>query len=157
MRVSRTVCYALQATLQLAASKSRAPVPSNQLAAEGEMPERFLLQILRCLVAHGILDSTRGIEGGYTLGRPVEDISLLDVMEAIDGPMIPSLPAVGGLPAQARGKLERAVSAVTARERRELGAIMLTQLLPRSRRRAGARGSASPRGAGASRARKAKR
>ena len=59
MKLSRTVAYAIQATLQLAQSKSENPVPCSQLAAQGHMPERFLLQILRHLVTHGILHSTR--------------------------------------------------------------------------------------------------
>ena len=77
MKLSRTVAYALQATLQLALSGDQEPVPCSRLAAEGKMPERFLLQILRNLVAHGILSSTRGVDGGYTLDRAPEEISLL--------------------------------------------------------------------------------
>lgn len=65
MKLSRSVGYALQATLQLACADGTAPVPCSRLAAEGKMPERFLLQILRNLVAHGILASTRGVDGGY--------------------------------------------------------------------------------------------
>jgi Rrf2 family transcriptional regulator, cysteine metabolism repressor len=63
MRLSRTVGYALRATLQLAESESGTPIPCRQLAATGGMPERFLLQILRNLVRHGILQSHRGVEG----------------------------------------------------------------------------------------------
>ena len=51
------------------------------------MPERFLLQILRNLVTHGILRSTRGVDGGYSLVRPADEVSVLDVIEAIEGPM----------------------------------------------------------------------
>ena len=80
MKLSRSVSYALQAVLQLAASDARTPVPCSQLAAEGSMPERFLLQILRHLVAHGILDSARGVEGGYVLERSPDEISLLEVI-----------------------------------------------------------------------------
>lgn len=130
MKLSRTVSYALQATLQLAESARDAPVPCNRLAAEGQMPERFLLQILRALVAHGILASTRGVDGGYTLGRPPGEISLLEVIEAIDGPLIPSLPVGDGLPAEAKAKLEQALSDVTSQARRDLAAVTLAQLLP---------------------------
>ena len=86
MKLSRTVAYAVRATLQLAKSDSSTPVPCSQLAAEGKMPERFLLQILRNLVTHGILRSTRGVDGGYSLVRPPNEISLLEVIEAIEGP-----------------------------------------------------------------------
>ena len=62
------------------------------------MPERFLLQILRDLVTHGILHSTRGVEGGYTLDRRPEDVSLLDVIEAIEGPVVSALSPPEGQP-----------------------------------------------------------
>jgi Rrf2 family transcriptional regulator, cysteine metabolism repressor len=132
MKLSRTVGYALQATLQLAQAESGVPVPCSRLAAEGKMPERFLLQILRNLVAHGILASTRGVEGGYTLDRCPEDISLLELIEAIDGPMNPTLPVNDGFSPESKLKLESAMSEVTARARRELDAVKLADLLPQT-------------------------
>lgn len=144
MKLSRTVAYALQATLQLAQSDAHVPVPCSQLAADGEMPERFLLQILRNLVAHGILESTRGVEGGYSLGRSPEEISLLEVIEAIDGPLLAAMPASPGLPARSRSKLDAALAEVTDVARRQLEAIKLAHLSPepgkpkvRSRRKQG--------------------
>lgn len=130
MKLSRTVSYALQATLRLAQSQSGAPVPCSRLAAEGKMPERFLLQILRNLVAHGILGSSRGVEGGYRLERPPEEISLLEVIEAIEGPLVSAVPAGEGLPPESRARLEQALSEVTNIARRELEAIKLAHLLP---------------------------
>lgn len=130
MKLSRTVSYALQATVQLARTGSEGPVPCSHLAAEGKMPERFLLQILRNLVAHGILESTRGVEGGYTLDRAPEDISVLDVIEAIEGPLVATLPISEGLPEQSRARLEQALGAITDLSRRELHAIKLSHLLP---------------------------
>lgn len=131
MKLSRTVSYALQATLQLARVGSDVPVPCSQLAAQGKMPERFLLQILRNLVAHGILASTRGVDGGYALERPADEISLLEVIEAIDGPLSASLPVSEGLPAESRAKLERSLCEVTTGMRRELASIKLSGLLPK--------------------------
>jgi Rrf2 family protein len=92
MKLSRTVEYANQATLQLAQSRTAGPVPCSQLAATSSMPERFFLQIVRSLVTHGILSSTRGVVGGYFLQRAPEDISLLDLVEAIEGPLVGSVP-----------------------------------------------------------------
>ncbi len=92
MKLSRTVAYAVQATLQLAQAPATVPIPCSKLAHDGQMPERFLLQILRNLVTHGILQSTRGVDGGYRLERSPREISLLDVIEAIDGPMQAALP-----------------------------------------------------------------
>lgn len=144
MKLSRTVSYALQATLQLAQADTDAPVPCSRLAMEGKMPERFLLQILRNLVAHGILGSTRGVEGGYTLERSPKEISLLEVIEAIEGPVISAVPVGDGLPDESRNKLEQALADVTAVARRELEAIKLVQLLPQSPGLSGVDGQAFP-------------
>ena len=58
----------------------------SELAATGGMPERFLLQILRSMVTHGILISTRGVNGGYCLAKGLKEISVLDVMDSVEGP-----------------------------------------------------------------------
>jgi len=134
MKLSRTVAYALQATLQLAQSDTDVPIPCSRLAAKGNMPERFLLQILRNLVAHGILESTRGVEGGYTLERTPNDISLLEVIEAIDGPLVSALPLNEGFPTGCKRKLQRALKEVTELAREELEQIKLAHLLPEPRR-----------------------
>ena len=130
MQLSRTVAYAVQATLQLAGRDSDAPVPCSRLAADGKMPERFLLQILRNLVNHGILESSRGIEGGYVLNRAPEDVSLLEVIEAIDGPMKANLPRQGGLPSESHSRLQEALRSITDVSRSQLEAIKLAQLMP---------------------------
>lgn len=129
MKLSRTVAYAVQATLQLAKSGSSLPVPCSQLASDGKMPERFLLQILRNLVTHGILRSTRGVDGGYTLVRPPSEVSLLEVIEAIDGPLNADSNLGDVLPAKSHDKLQDALSAVTTTAREQLEAIKLSQLL----------------------------
>jgi Rrf2 family protein len=134
MKLSRTSSYALQAVLQLARSDSSgAPVPCSRLAADGKMPERFLLQILRSLVTHGILGSTRGVVGGYCLERRPEDISLLDVIEAVDGPVVPTLPVHEGLSEDANHKLKSVLATVTELARRELASIKLSHLLPQGK------------------------
>ena len=129
MKLSRTVAYAVRATLQLAQLQTTGPVPCSRLATEGKMPERFLLQILRNLVTHGILRSTRGVEGGYALLRPAEEISLLEVIEAIEGPYRTTLEMGEGLPAISQSKLQDALSDVTRTTRKQLEAIKLSQLL----------------------------
>lgn len=133
MKLSRTVNYAVKATLQLAKTGSANPVPCSQLASEGKMPERFLLQILRNLVTHGILRSTRGVDGGYSLVRPADQISLLEVIEAIEGPYDAETSlaeGVGEIDAEAQNKLKSALNQVTTTTRNQLEAIKLSQLLP---------------------------
>lgn len=129
MKLSRTVAYAVRATLQLAQLEAEGPVPCSRIATAGKMPERFLLQILRNLVTHGILRSTRGVDGGYALVRPADQISLLEVIEAIEGPYDSTLEMGEGIPELSHIKLRDALDQVTTTTRRQLEAIKLSQLL----------------------------
>lgn len=132
MKLSRTVAYALNATLQLADSDSQAPIPCSQLAAKGHMPERFLLQILRGLVNHNILHSTRGVDGGYSLERSPREISLLEVIEAIDGPLTAALPSCEGSEgalSHREAKLRQALEQITSTSRQQLQAVKLSDLM----------------------------
>ena len=129
MKLSRTVSYAVRATLQLAQLEAQGPVPCSRLAADGKMPERFLLQILRNLVTHGILRSTRGVDGGYALVKPANEISLLEVIEAIEGPYDSALEMGDGMSLDSQHSLRDALGHVTATTRRQLESIKLSQLL----------------------------
>jgi Rrf2 family protein len=104
------------------------------------MPERFLLQVLRGLVTHGILRSARGVDGGYMLKRSPAEISLLEVIEAVDGPIDSTMPSHEGLPAEYRAKLECALWKITELARSELRSITLAHLLPSDIDRAVGRG-----------------
>jgi Rrf2 family protein len=130
MKLSRTVVYALQAVCQLATQGAATPVASRKLAQAGHMPDRFLLQILRNLVSSGLLVSTRGVIGGYTLARSPDQISLLDVIEAVEGPV--SLEIVE--PTFEQPDLQSALREVTAHVRRELDALKVSHLLAAERR-----------------------
>lgn len=129
MKLSRTVAYALQATMQLAVSDSDTPVPCSQIASKGDMPERFLLQVLRSLVNHGVLRSTRGVDGGYMLIRSPEDISLLDVIEAIEGPLDSKLPLPAAPDDITHVNLQKALQDVTATARKQLESIKISHLI----------------------------
>ena len=129
MKLSRTVAYALQATMQLAVSDSDTPVPCSQIASKGDMPERFLLQVLRSLVNHGVLRSTRGVDGGYMLIRSPEEISLLDVIEAIEGPLDSKLPLPADPEDFTQQNLQKALQEVTATARKQLESIKISQLI----------------------------
>ncbi len=132
MRISRAATYGLLAAIQLSDSTSAPPIPCSQLAKLGNMPERFLLQVLRTLVNQGLLKSTRGVDGGYRLAKPMSQISLLDVVEATDGPVHPELPQVAGLSGPAQRKLTEALGDIAADARKRLGGISLAQLKPAS-------------------------
>jgi len=87
MRVSAKTDYALRAAVELAAAPEGTPVKGERLSTSQSIPLRFLENILLQLRHAGIVESRRGAEGGYKLARPAEDITLADVIRAIDGPL----------------------------------------------------------------------
>ena len=87
MRVSAKTDYALRAAVELAAAPEGTPVKGERLATSQSIPLRFLENILLQLRHAGIVESRRGAEGGYRLARPAAEITLADVIRAIDGPL----------------------------------------------------------------------
>ena len=86
MRVSARVDYALRALAELAAGPP-GPVKAEQLATAQGIPLKFLENILLELRRAEIVASQRGAEGGYRLARPAAEISLADVIRAVEGPI----------------------------------------------------------------------
>jgi Rrf2 family protein len=88
MRVSAKTDYALRAAVELAAAASDGtPVKGERLATSQSIPLRFLENILLQMRHAGLIESRRGADGGYKLARPPEEITLADVIRAIDGPL----------------------------------------------------------------------
>src|SRR5215204_4600840 len=87
MRVSAKTDYALRAAVELAAAPAGTPVKGERLATSQSIPLRFLENILLQLRHAGIVESRRGADGGYKLARPAAEITLADVIRAIDGPL----------------------------------------------------------------------
>ena len=87
VRVSAKTDYALQAMVQLAASSTDDPVTAEHIATAQHIPLKFLLGILNELKRAHLVRSQRGADGGYSLRRPAREISLADVIRAIDGPL----------------------------------------------------------------------
>jgi Rrf2 family protein len=73
--------------IYLASIPEDAVVPFREIARQMAVPEDFLAKILKTLVDTGLVRSTRGPHGGYTLGRPSAQISFLEVIEAVEGPV----------------------------------------------------------------------
>src|SRR6266850_279725 len=87
MKLTCASSYALHAVPYMAQQKSDRPVASHKIAQERGIPERFLLKVLKPLVAARVLHSIKGPNGGYRLAKAAGDISMLDVVEAVDGPI----------------------------------------------------------------------
>ena len=85
MRVSAKVDYALRAMLELAAAGGL--VKGEQLATAQGIPQKFLESILIDLRHAELVTSRRGVDGGYALGRPADEITLADVIRAVEGPI----------------------------------------------------------------------
>src|SRR5690606_37965764 len=76
--------YAVVALAELARCGER-PVPIKELAERRDIPEQFLEQLFSTLRRAGLLSSQRGMRGGYTLARPAEEITVLEVVQTLDG------------------------------------------------------------------------
>lgn len=90
MRISHKVDYAVRAVVAIARAEVEAPgrpVKTDLLAEQEAIPPSFLQDILRALGAHGVLRSTRGPDGGWSLGRPAEDITIAAVIRDLEGPL----------------------------------------------------------------------
>src|SRR5579871_987126 len=87
MRLSARADYALRAAIELAASGD-GHVTAEQLAKAQQIPAKFLEAILTQLRRAGLVRSQRGPDGGFWLARPAQDISLADIIRAIDGPLL---------------------------------------------------------------------
>jgi Rrf2 family protein len=130
LTLTRACGQALRTLLSLAGQKSETSVPSHQIAAALDIPERFLLnKVLAPLVTAGVLKSTIGPHGGYQLIRPLSKITLLEVVEAVDGPLCAQVPSVNGIDTQPLDdRLEAICGKVANRVRRRWQKIRLSQL-----------------------------
>jgi Rrf2 family protein len=88
--------YAVVALAELARSGDR-PVPIAQIAERRGMPVQFLEQLFATLRRDGLLNSQRGVKGGYTLARPAEQITVLEVVQALDGKVGEEAAEAGGI------------------------------------------------------------
>jgi Rrf2 family protein len=87
MQITRQADYAVRAVLHLARVGSAERSATSAIAKEQNIPPSFLAKIISQLSVAGLLHTSRGARGGVTLARDAKDISLLEVVEAIDGPI----------------------------------------------------------------------
>jgi Rrf2 family protein len=87
MNFSIKVQYGIQAALELAKKFNAGPVQIRDIARDQKIPIRYLEQLLLILKRRHLLSSVRGKEGGYSLAKHPSDITVLEVIEALDGPI----------------------------------------------------------------------
>ena len=100
MRVNTTTRYALLAVGYIAQHKGEGLILSQSISKEYKIPLEYLLKTMQQLVKANVLHSKRGPRGGYSLAKPPNKITMLQVIEAVDGPMHGQL----GLSKRAKGK-----------------------------------------------------
>jgi Rrf2 family protein len=88
MQITRTADYAVRAVIHLASKSSGACVPAGEISRQQKIPATYAAKVLQLLARAGIVLTTSGRSGGASLLRDPSDISLLDIVEAVDGPVI---------------------------------------------------------------------
>jgi Rrf2 family protein len=131
MRITAKVDYAVRAAIELGHAGPRTPVKGDAIATAQGIPMKFLENILAELKHSGIVGSQRGAEGGYWLARPADEVSIADIIRAVEGP----LAAVRGIQPQDldytghAAPLQRVWVSVRASLRRVLEHITIADLV----------------------------
>jgi Rrf2 family protein len=87
MRISRSTGYALLAVGYIAQHQEKKVILSQAISKQYDIPLEYLLKILQQLVRANVLRSKRGPRGGFSLAKPIKKITMLEVIEAVDGPL----------------------------------------------------------------------
>jgi Rrf2 family protein len=118
--------YALKALTELGRSGDAGPVPIGELARRRDVPVQFLEQLFATLRRAGVLKSQRGVKGGYSFARDPASITVLEIVELLDGPVGRDSEGVfAEAAAAARAVLEQTTIAdIVERESRDAGVAM---------------------------------
>src|SRR2546421_12339430 len=118
--------YALSALVELHHHGDRGPVPIAELARRRAIPVQFLEQLFAALRRAGILRSQRGVKGGYSFARPPSEVTVLELVELLDGPLGADAPGVFAEAATAARDVlaKTTIQDVIDREAREAGSAM---------------------------------
>ncbi len=115
MKISRSTGYGLLAAGYIAKNEKEGIVLSQTISKEYDIPLEYLLKILQQLVRANLLRSKRGPRGGFVLSKPASKITMLEIIEAVDGPMMSQLNleehAKGKFSAKAEKAYEQGLSA----------------------------------------------
>ena len=118
--------YALSALVELYRRGDSGPVPIAELARRRDIPAQFLEQLFAILRRAGILRSQRGVKGGYAFARPATELTVLELVELLDGPVGAGATGVFGDAARAVREVlaESTVADIAEAETRSAGAAM---------------------------------
>jgi Rrf2 family protein len=130
MRISRSAGYAIQALAAMASQGDNGRFVGSHITAGAEgLPDRFLLKLLGALVRAGILHSVKGPNGGYRLARPANKVTLLEIIEAVDGRLRGEVPRTGGKGTDLlEDRLRDICQQATDNQRKQLEKVRLSEL-----------------------------
>jgi Rrf2 family protein len=128
LRLSRASSYAVTAIVHLVRLGEDTPLASQHIATAEGIPERFLLKVLKPLVDAGILRSVKGPNGGYRLARPASSITLLEIVEAVDGGVRGLAPLLDDSDTVFNRRLDAVCQDVAALVRERLGQVTMSKL-----------------------------
>ena len=119
----------MRALTELARVGASGPVPIGEIARRRDIPVQFLEGLFATLRRAGVLHSQRGVKGGYTFARPPEEVTVLEVVEALEGALDSETIGADALWAEAIGALRDKLRGITIaeiaeRESRAAGAAM---------------------------------
>jgi Rrf2 family transcriptional regulator, cysteine metabolism repressor len=118
--------YALRALVELARLGGGGPVPIGELARRRDIPVQFLEQLFAVLRRAGILRSQRGVKGGYSFARDPSEVTVIEIVELLDGPVGAGSEGLFADAAEAARQVlaGSTVADIVERENREAGATM---------------------------------
>jgi Rrf2 family protein len=130
MKLTSSCAHALRALAFLARHEGGGLVASHVIAAAEGLPALFLLKVLKPLASAGVLLSAKGPQGGYQLAQPARRITLLDVVEALDGPVRGEAPrwAAGAEGDRLNTRLQQACDAAAEAVRGRLRKVCIADL-----------------------------
>ena len=127
MRVSQRLDYVLRALTFLAQAETGDPVPAGEIAGALDLPRRFLEQQMHALTKRGLIECRRGAGGGCMLARPAADITVRDVVVAVEGAVIDVPHVRDSAVSEVWGEVQDALG-------RDLGRVTLADLAARQDR-----------------------
>lgn len=136
MKLSLKATYGILASMDLALHNGHAPVSAKAIAQRQDIPLRFLEHVLHALKRAGVIESHRGAQGGYALSRKASEVSLADIVEALNGPIESERrPGTGAPRGEPRSRREAVISHIVAQlqeaELAVLRAVSLADLAER--------------------------
>jgi Rrf2 family cysteine metabolism transcriptional repressor len=134
MKVSLRSTYGIMAAVDLAMQTGSAPIQAKAIARRQGIPARFLEQVLHAMKKAGLVSSQRGAQGGYILSKKPADVSVAEILEALEGPFVRSITEMNGrVTSKSEALLSKVWERVHEAERHVLEGITVEELAGRQR------------------------